>query len=177
MALVLAPPLALASGLVLPGCGPRHDEQISFETYEAEFPAMPSGTRARAGGDPPLAEDEDPALLVNPIPDTSANRARGGTLFAIYCTPCHGPAGAGDGPVAGRLGVKVRDLRSEHTAALTDGEIFTTIGEGTGSMLGLGGLVPRDERWLLVHAVRHLRPGHETPAAPGPGTKASAALP
>jgi mono/diheme cytochrome c family protein len=153
----MSPVFAALAALALLGCGPRHDEQVSFESYEAEFPAMPSGTRARAGGDPLLAEDEDPTLLVNPVPDTPANRARGAALFAIYCAPCHGE-GAGDGPVARHLGVKVRNLMSERTAALAEGEIFTTIGEGTGSMLGLGGLVARDERWLLVLAVRDLHP-------------------
>jgi len=163
--------LAVAGGLALLACGPHHDEQVSLETYEASFPPPPAGTRARAGGDPPLDEDEDPALVLNPIPDTPGNRARGAELFAIHCAPCHGPSGAGDGPVAGRLGVKVRDLRSDRTAALADGEIFTTIGEGSGSMLGLAGLIPRDERWLLVLAVRGIS-SRGAPAGAAGGTAA-----
>lgn len=170
----MSPVLATAAALALLACGPRHDEQVSLETYEAEFPAMPGGTRARAGGDPLLAEDEDAARLVNPIADTPANRARGAALFAIYCAPCHGREGAGDGPMARHLGVKVRNLMSERTAALADGEVFTVIGEGTGSMLGLGGLVARDDRWLLVLAVRDLRRGPAGAGGSGAGVPRAA---
>jgi len=75
-----------------------------LETREASFPPLPAGTTARDGGDPSHDEDEDPALVLNPIPDTPESRARGAELFAIRCAPVHGPSGAGDGPVAGRLG-------------------------------------------------------------------------
>ncbi len=153
------------------GCNPRLDDQVAIGAYEAEFPPQPVGTLAREGGDPLLADDEDPAALENPFPATPETRAHGSALFAVYCVPCHGPTGWGDGAVAPHLGVRVRNLQSERVAELTDGEIFTAIGEGSGSMLPLRGLVARDERWLIVHAVRALREGG------GAGTPAPSGVP
>lgn len=157
---------AFALLLVIGGCGPRMEDQPSLEAYEAEMPPMPEGTVARAGGDP--VPGDEAAGLANPFAPTPANLARGAALFATYCTPCHGPGGRGDGTVGKKLGVEVRDLTGDHVAALADGEIFATITRGNGAMLGLRGLVARDERWLIVLHVRAL--GTASPAAePPPG--------
>lgn len=136
------------------------EDQPSLEAYETELPPMPEGTVARAGGDP--IPGDEAAALANPFPPTPANQARGAALFATYCAPCHGAGGRGDGIVGKKLGVEVRDLTGDHVAALADGEIFATITRGNGAMLGLRGLVARDERWLIVLEVRALG------AAPGP---------
>lgn len=143
---------ALLVVAALLGCGPRMDDQASLQAYEEAMPPMPEGSVARAGGD--LIPGEEAAALVNPFPPTPANQARGAALFAVYCIACHGASGHGDGPVAGPLGVEVRDLTGEHVAALTDGEIFRTITSGNGAMLGLRGLIAPEERWLIVLAVR-----------------------
>lgn len=43
------------------------------------------------------------AALAAPGPEaTPATLARGAERYAISCTPCHGPRGAGDGPVVAR---------------------------------------------------------------------------
>jgi len=36
----------------------------------------------------------------------------GGALYVGYCASCHGPAGAGDGPVAASLASTLEDLRT-----------------------------------------------------------------
>jgi mono/diheme cytochrome c family protein len=170
--------IALAALL---GCGPRMDDQPSVEAYEGVVPPMPDGTVARTGGDP--MPGDDAPLLSNPFPPAPEHRKRGAALFSVYCMPCHGQGGRGDGPVAEPLGIEVRDLLSEHVTELTDGEIYRTITAGTGAMLGLRGLIAPDERWLIVLAVRALAdstaeaPADSTAEAPADSTAEAPAFP
>ncbi len=39
----------------------------------------------------------------NPVPSTPESIAKGSALFVIYCTPCHGASGKGDGLVAAKF--------------------------------------------------------------------------
>jgi mono/diheme cytochrome c family protein len=126
---------------------------------------MPEGTVARAGGEPPLAED--PAHMRSPVTPTPDHVARSRELYRIHCAPCHGPLGHGDGPMAALLDVQVRDLAGETVAELSDGEIYATITRGSGRMLGLRGLITPADRWLCVLAVRDLaRAASDSAAAP-----------
>jgi mono/diheme cytochrome c family protein len=151
--------------LAAAGCGPGMEDQPSVESYEEAMPPMPAGAIARSGGDP--VPGDDAAALRNPFPATRENLARGAALFNIYCTPCHGTGARGDGLVAGPLGVDVRDLTGDYVAALTDGEVFRTIGHGNGAMLGLRGLIAPEERWLIVLEVRaRARQAAGAPQAP-----------
>lgn len=95
--------------------------------------------------------------LENPLPDDAGVEERGRRLFAIYCTPCHGDDGRGDGPVAGYFSREVPDLRSPRVGSQTDGYIYATIRDGGGSMPGYAGSLDRDERWAIVRHVRGLQ--------------------
>ena len=60
--------------------------------------SMPPGSVPRGGElRLPKEEREAAALRRNPIPATPASVQKGGELFVIYCTPCHGAPGKGDG--------------------------------------------------------------------------------
>jgi mono/diheme cytochrome c family protein len=121
--------------------------------YTFALPPMPAGTVARSGSGPLAAED--PAEWVSPLTaPTVEDIARGREVFRIYCAPCHGPAGHGDGPMAGPLGVTVRDLHDDAVAELSDGEIYATITQGSGQMLGLKGLISPADRWHAVLGMR-----------------------
>src|SRR5574337_677168 len=67
--------------------------------------AMPPGSVARNGGELyyPKEQREQAAARKNPMPATPESVKTGGELFAIYCTPCHGPGGKGDGLVAAKF--------------------------------------------------------------------------
>jgi mono/diheme cytochrome c family protein len=62
---------------------------------------MPAGTLPRTGGEltPPRESRDIAAKRRNPFKATPESIASGKALFAIYCSPCHGPAGKGDGTV------------------------------------------------------------------------------
>ncbi len=63
-------------------------------------------------------------------------------MFPLRCTPCHGPAGKGDGPSAPGLTPKPRDFsRAEWQATITDRQIETAILYG-GAAIGRSPVMP-----------------------------------
>ncbi len=64
---------------------------------------------------------------------------RGRQQFDIYCAPCHGRLGDGNG-ITKKLGVMpaVANLHDQRLVVMTDGEIFNTITHGKGLMGAYG---------------------------------------
>ncbi|MGH7535192.1 MAG: c-type cytochrome [Gemmatimonadales bacterium] len=91
--------------------------------------------------------------------------AKGDTLYENFCATCHGPGGAGDGPVGRKLGAL--PLISPRARAYTDGYIYSIIRYGRGLMPRYGDKVydPVD-RWAIVNHVRKLQA--EAPLPPSP---------
>jgi len=115
-----------------------------------------SGTVARHGA----ATPEIPGSL----------DAKGDTLFQNFCSPCHGPAGAGDGPVGRRMGAP--PLLSPRARGFSDGYIYSIIRYGRGLMPRYGDKVfdPLD-RWAIVNRVRKLQGAAPQPPPPPGGPK------
>jgi mono/diheme cytochrome c family protein len=95
----------------------------------------------------------------NPVPADDASLARGGELFHINCTACHGVGGKGDGPVAAFLQKKKpADLTSPAIQFLSDGAIFMVVTNGMpGTMPALNENLTVRERWDVVNFVRTLK--------------------
>jgi mono/diheme cytochrome c family protein len=91
--------------------------------------------------------------------------AEGDTLYQNFCATCHGPAGAGDGPVGRRIGAP--PLLSARARGFSDGYIYSIIRYGRGIMPRYGDKVydPTD-RWAIVNHVRKLQAAAPPPAAP-----------
>ena len=89
--------------------------------------------------------------------------ARGEERFGIYCTPCHGISGHGDGLVPRRTAVSdygawlVTDLSSEKGLAHPIGELFNIIGYGINTMPGYRSQIPVEDRWAIVAHVKALQ--------------------
>lgn len=120
--------------------------------------AMPAGTLPRSGGEltPPREQRDLAARRQNPVKATPESIARGKALFHIYCTPCHGQGGKGDGLVAPKF-IPPPDLTN---AALqgqrTDGYVQHVIGTGGAVMPAYGESLSAEERWDVVNYLRTL---------------------
>ena len=99
------------------------------------------------------------SYVVNPLPPGPATVERGTALFNTHCTPCHGPAGRGDGPAAAALAAPPADLTAEHVDDHTDGDIFwwLTYGMAGTAMPGFEHTLSDTERWQVIRFVRSLR--------------------
>ena len=105
-----------------------------------------------------------------PIPATATLMDRGRQQFGIYCAPCHGLAGYGDGLVNQRaINLKAATwvpVPSLHTAATrnrADGYIFGAITEGVRKMPAYGSQIDPQDRWAIVLYVRALQRSQGAP--------------
>ncbi len=83
--------------------------------------------------------------------------ARGRERFTIYCAPCHGALGDGNG-ITKQYGMGATP--SYHDARLRDmaeGEIFNTITHGKTNMLSYADKVTPHDRWAIILYVRSLQ--------------------
>jgi mono/diheme cytochrome c family protein len=120
--------------------------------------AMPTGSVPRRGGELWLPREEREAATkrANPVRATPESVATGQKLFGIYCTPCHGSAGKGDGPVTPRF-IPPPDLSHPSIQTQrTDGYIQHVIGTGGAVMPAYGEALSPEERWHVVNFLRTL---------------------
>jgi mono/diheme cytochrome c family protein len=82
---------------------------------------------------------------------------RGAKLFQIYCVSCHGPNGAGDGPVAKRGFPPPPPLATGKSVQIQDGQLFHIVSFGQGSMPAMANQLSRANRWDAVIYVRSLQ--------------------
>jgi len=122
---------------------------------------LPAGTVARGW----LRADEalytgraNGELLAEfPFPITNTEMQRGRDRYNIYCTPCHGILGDGQGMVVQR---GLRRAASYHQDRLRDekvGYFFDVVTNGFGAMQGYAEQIPVRDRWLIVAYVRALQ--------------------
>ena len=91
--------------------------------------------------------------LKNPRHAASLVLEEGKGLFQTFCAVCHGPTGAGDGPIAGKI-PPPPSYRSDRLIAFAPGRIFHVITLGAGKMPSYAAQLSVDERWDVVTYVR-----------------------
>ena len=101
--------------------------------------------------------DRDHAMaLVNPTPATEESIAHGRKFFQIFCTPCHGKSGTGDGLVGAKFIIRPFDLTAENEQkTVPEGYIFGTVMFGGAFMPSYGNDLSPSEMWDVVNYVRH----------------------
>jgi mono/diheme cytochrome c family protein len=86
-----------------------------------------------------------------------ANMARGRERYTISCEVCHGAAGDGNG-ITSKYGLTgVANYHTDRLRQASDGDIFNTITNGKGQMLGYGYNIAIDDRWRIVMYIRALQ--------------------
>jgi mono/diheme cytochrome c family protein len=87
----------------------------------------------------------------------AATMARGRERFDIYCSPCHGRTGQGDGMVVRRGYRRPPSFHQERLRAAPVGHFFDVITNGFGAMPDYAGQIRADDRWSIVAYVRALQ--------------------
>jgi mono/diheme cytochrome c family protein len=94
---------------------------------------------------------------------------RGQGRFNIYCSPCHGKGGFGNGVihhraqllvetgVNGTTWVAPKNLHEEAIAAQPAGQLFNTITNGVRTMSGYASQIPVADRWAIISYIRALQ--------------------
>lgn len=92
---------------------------------------------------------------------------RGKERYIIFCAPCHGQVGDGNGMIAQRGFNVERPIASYHTDRLREipvGHFFTVITNGQGAMYPFGSRIPAADRWKIAAYIRTLQKSQAMPA-------------
>ena len=100
--------------------------------------------------------------------DKVALLERGQERYQIYCQPCHGLAGYGDGMIIKRGFAKPPTYHQARLRNVTDGYIYDVISNGYGSMYSYGQRVPPRDRWAIVAYIRALQRSQNAQASDVP---------
>jgi len=83
--------------------------------------------------------------------------ARGRERFDIFCSPCHGRTGQGDGMVVLRGYRRPPSLHQDRLRAAPAGHFFDVITNGFGAMPDYAEQVKAEDRWAIIAYVRALQ--------------------
>lgn len=162
--------IAIAALALLTGCADQSmRQQKRYRTYStAEL--WPDGTSARplpagvvAQGDPQrkAASDTPPAV-------TQAFIEHGRERYDIYCSPCHGLDGRGDGIIVQRGFPKPPSYGQERLTAAPARHFFDVITNGYGVMYSYAARVTPEDRWAIVAYIRSLQLSQQARLADAP---------
>jgi mono/diheme cytochrome c family protein len=92
-----------------------------------------------------------------PFPITRAVLDRGRDRFNIFCAPCHGLAGDGDGMIVQRGFQRPPSYHIDRLRNAPVGHFFSVMTNGLGAMYPYGyRVLPRD-RWAIIAYIRALQ--------------------
>ena len=147
-----AAPALFATLLALGACdllsgGPEPAGEGAARPISSPVPpgTAPQGTVAALAALAPPGPPVTPGLL-----------ERGRERYAIFCTPCHGERGRGEGVVTRYGFPSPPSLLDAAGADLPADRIVAIIGQGQGVMLPMGEQVVPEDRWAIAHYVRSL---------------------
>ena len=144
------------------------DQSAFFEDRRLARPLVP-GTVARKElkADAAFYTGKVGDALVEPLPVplTRALLERGRERYEIFCTPCHGRVGTGEGAVTKR---GLRPPPSYHIPRLREvplGYFFDVMTNGFGVMPDYAAQVPPADRWAIAAYIRTLQVSQGIPVA------------
>lgn len=136
------------------------DQSAFFEDRRLARPLVP-GTVARGQlkADAAFYTGKVGDALVEslPVPLSKDLLERGRDRYQIFCTPCHGRVGTGEGAVTKR---GLRPPPSYHIQRLREvplGYFFDVMTNGFGVMPDYAGQVPAADRWAIAAYIRTLQ--------------------
>ena len=82
---------------------------------------------------------------------------RGRDRYSIYCVPCHGAIGDGNG-ITKQYGMGATPTyHDDRLRKMAEGEIYNTIINGKGNMLSYADKLSAEDRWAVIAYVRALQ--------------------
>lgn len=146
--------------LVLAGCDSDSSStatitatRVRMEPYTAVPPgSVPRGTSEAMGQLSPPGPPIDHQLL-----------ARGRERYDVFCAPCHGLSGYGDGVVVERGFPAPPSFHSPQQQELTRARIVDVITSGFARMYPMADRIPPRERWAIAGYVKALQLSQSIP--------------
>ncbi len=92
-----------------------------------------------------------------PLAVTLDRLERGRERYDIFCAPCHGRSGSGQGAVAKRGLVPPASFHDERLRGMEDGRLYDIISNGLRNMPPHKYQIPTADRWAIVVYLRALQ--------------------
>jgi cytochrome c553 len=92
-----------------------------------------------------------------PMEVTAPVLERGRERFNVFCTPCHGRTGSGDGVVVQRGFRKPPSYHEDRLRQAPVGYFFDVMTRGFGAMPDYAAQLPVDDRWAVAAYIRALQ--------------------
>jgi mono/diheme cytochrome c family protein len=106
-----------------------------------------------------------------PVKVTAELLARGQAQFQVFCSPCHGRTGRGDGMIVQRGFKKPSSYHVDRLRQMPIGYFYDVMTNGFGAMSDYAAQVPPADRWAIAAYVRTLQYSQYAPAADVPEDK------
>jgi mono/diheme cytochrome c family protein len=103
-----------------------------------------------------------------PMPVTDAMLDRGQQQYEIYCSPCHGIAGYGNGMVAQRGGTPPANYHSEYVRSQPLSHYYYVITNGYRNMYPYAQKIAPEDRWAIAAYMRALQLSQQAEASDVP---------
>ena len=130
-------------------------------------PLLYTGKMARAGS--ATGTDAD----VFPFAIDEKAMARGRERFDVYCSPCHGRTGIGDGMIVRRGYRRPPTFHQDRLRDAPVGHFFDVITNGFGAMPDYATQIRAEDRWAIVGYVRALQLAQHAAVADVPADRRS----
>ena len=149
--------ILILAAVSLAGCDQNMDVQPRYSEY-SQAPLFRGGVLRNppAGA---VARDEfayDRAITDRPAL-TAELLDRGRGRFGIFCSPCHGAGGDGDGIIVQRGMPRPTSYHDDRLRGVVDQHFFDVISDGYGAMYSYASRIPPHDRWAIVAYIRALQ--------------------
>src|SRR5262249_6991094 len=153
-------------GILLVGCSLKQDMAMQpknrpltpsdfFEDGRSERPILENTVARGSLADDALYVAKDSNTF--PLPVTQELMERGQDRYKIFCSPCHGLQGDGNGMIVMRGMKHPPSYHEPRLRQVPNGYIFDVITNGFGAMLNYSAQIPVRDRWAIVAYVRALQ--------------------
>jgi Cytochrome C oxidase, cbb3-type, subunit III len=166
--------LVCLGGFGVAGC--NYTLRQDMANQPRENPLSPSHFYADGRSARPIVENtvmrgalQEDALVVPkdsnafPLPLTKELLQRGQERYGIFCQPCHGIQGDGQGMVAMRGMKHPPSFHQDRLRAEPNGYVYDVIANGFGAMYSYSAQIPPRDRWAIVAYLRALQLSRNAP--------------
>jgi cytochrome c5 len=134
-----------------------------FPDGRSERPLVENTVARNSIADDELFVPKDSANF--PVPVNLALLERGEERYKIFCSPCHGLQGDGNGMVSMRGMKHPPSYHQPRLRQVPNGYLFDVVTNGFGQMLGYSAQIPPRDRWAIIAYMRALQFSRNAPAA------------
>ncbi len=161
--------------LLVTGCTMTMRDQPRVDPYEPSA-FFPDGQSARLPVEDTVPYGEarvDDALYAGqvngqyveefPFEITEQDLKRGQERYDIYCAPCHGYTGDGDGMIVQRGFRQPPSFNQDRLREAAPGYYYYAITNGFGTMPSYANRIPVQDRWLIIAYIKALQFSQHAP--------------